>query len=208
MGDILRNVRELRFRVILVGKPLVGKTSIINRVVNNDFQEELPRTKEVSESIRITNNREKKCNIILEILDAPGEHAPTDYMPNFFRNVDAIVMVYDQTNLESFQFISNMTSNLGRLCDKPLGKIAIYIVGNKIDLPIEQLKTSRNMANQLAGRIGAMFFETSAKSSSNIDFLFNTIEQQVINYFDQSNNPIQNQQNQKNQKNEWACTLL
>ncbi len=182
------SVKELTFKVIIVGNPGVGKTSIINRGVdqNYQFQDIRVPTTRVSESRFLTQIQ--GYDITLDIWDAPGGHQITDYRPDYFRQVDGVIMVYDLTNQDSFTFIKNMMAQLSRRCNKPLREMALFIAGNKSDLPIQQLEVYNFLAEDLARQHGATFYETSVKSNSNIDVLFQTLAQQAYNYFNSLNN--------------------
>jgi len=176
-------VRELTFKVIIIGNQGVGKTSIINRGVdpNYEFQDiAVPATRVSERSLTI---QIQGYDIILKIWDAPGEHQPTDYRPDYFRNVDAVIMVYDLTNMESFTFVKNLMPQLRRLCNKPLKEIALFITGNKSDLPIDQLEVHNNVAESFSDQHGATLFVTSALSNSNIRFLFQTIALHLSSYY-------------------------
>jgi Ras-related protein Rab-6A len=187
--------RELKFKVIFVGIPRVGKTSIISRVVYNKFRDVTTSTTSVSESFYTTQIGD--INVILEIWDAPGQIEPEKYRLNYFRNADAVVMVYDQTKEESYNFIKQIMDKLEHLCDKPLSKVALFIVGNKSDLPITQLQIFFKEAKEFSDRHGATFYQTSAKAMSNINVLFDNIAQETTNIIEKyiipnEDNPIQN----------------
>jgi small GTP-binding protein len=184
------NCIELYFRVILVGNPRVGKTSIINRIVNNDFKDESPSTPQGFVINHIWTTRVGNTKIILDIMDCAGEEDPRKYRPNYFRNIDAVVMVYDQTKKGSYEFIQKAMDELEKLCDKSLSKIAVFAVGNKSDLPIEQLQIYSEDAKRFFGD-KAIYYQTSAKSNSNIDHLFDTVAKQTTAIFHNSNTPNQ-----------------
>jgi small GTP-binding protein len=182
------NCTELCFRVILVGNPRVGKTSIINRIVNNKFEDESPSTPEGSVIKHTWTTRVENTNVILEIMDCAGEEDPRKYRANFFRNVDAVVMAYDQTKKDSYKFIQKAMDELERLCDKHLSKIAVFAVGNKSDLPIAQLQIYSGDAERFFGD-KATYYQTSAKANANIDHLFDTIAKETTVIFHNSITP-------------------
>ena len=87
-------------------------------------------------------------------------------VPHYYRNVHAVVFVYDVTKVASFQ---NMPAWIEE-CDRhQLGKdIPRILVGNKCDMQ-NSVAVSTNMAQKFADAHNMPLFETSAKDDSEAD---------------------------------------
>ena len=102
------NEEVKRIKVILVGETGVGKTSIINRYVNDIFNEDTLSTITAScFEKEIVLNDKKKSRIFLEIWDTCGQERYRDLGNMFFRNAKVAIMIYDITSKSSFNDIKN-----------------------------------------------------------------------------------------------------
>ena len=104
----------------------------------------------------------------LQFWDSAGqERFRSSLVPHYYRNVHAVVFVYDVTRrssfqnlhrwLEEFQINVNTNSNIPQL-----------IIGNKCDLHANR-EVSSSEANALAANFGVPLWETSAKSEFEIE---------------------------------------
>ena len=60
-----------------------------------------------------------------------------------------------------------------------LDSLVIMMIGNKCDL-VEEREVSREEAEQLAKQLGLKYFETSAKSGSNVEAIFEELAKDMI----------------------------
>lgn len=78
-----------------------------------------------------------------------------------------IILVYDCTEETTFNNISNWLKQIETHASSNVVKV---LVANKIDLPNRVISTEKGQA--LADEFGLKFFETSAKTGSNINEMF------------------------------------
>ena len=82
-----------------------------------------------------------------------------DLIKNHYKGTDAVIIVYDITNRESFTNISKWLKEIQENTNENVKK---FLVGNKID--IFALRTIEyDEAKKLADQFNMKFFETSAK---------------------------------------------
>ena len=167
-----------KFKIVLLGDSEVGKTSIIQRYVHNEFTERtsFDRTATVGESIkRIRINDEE---MTLEIWDTAGQERYDSLETHFYRDADAVALVYSVTDIPSFHSACDywIKESLKHLPDDSNVPIMV-IAGNKSDLidssgDFVNINTVREFTQSydLAPPI-----ETSAKTGSNIQKLFHII---------------------------------
>ena len=88
---------------------------------------------------------------------------------HYYRNVHAVLFVYDVTNMASFENLSfwfeEYNKHCGTLQDSP--NVPRILVGNKCDLG--DLKVNTNMAQTFADMHQMPLFETSALDDSSQD---------------------------------------
>jgi len=180
-------------KLVLLGEAAVGKSSLVLRFVNNDFQE----NKEPTIGAAFLT---QKCNlptrtIKFEIWDTAGQERFASLAPMYYRNAQSALVVYDLTKPTSLIKAKHWVAELQRQASPG---IVIALVGNKLDLtndPSEShslgddadgegdagdadgdaRKVSTAEAKSYAEEEGLLFFETSAKLGTNVTEVFTAI---------------------------------
>ena len=97
----------------------------------------------------------------------------------YYRGAHGVIIVFDITRRDTFENASIWIEEIIRHHPDPIGKI---LVGNKVDLESNRT-VSWEDASQLANSIGALYIETSAKTSTGVHeafgLLVNSINQIV-----------------------------
>ena len=156
------SISVTRHKIIFVGDAATGKTSIINRIIDNPFND----TYEVSIGIDFMskNIRFRGQNIKIQIWDSAGQEKYKGLIPSFVRNSSIVFIVYDISKRSSFDNIPNWISFV-----KNIEKTTMILCGNKTDLERE---VEKNEGQDLAKKEGLLFFECSAKTNENIKNMF------------------------------------
>ena len=165
----MENQENITCKVVLVGESGVGKTSIINRYLNNTYNENQKSTFAPKFKNKVLNYPEYNKSISFDIWDTAGQEAYRSITKNFYVNAAIGIMVYDIRNRESFENIKKYWSQ--QLKDSGVQNIVLAIAGNKCDIFNEE-EVSENEARQYADSIGAVFQLTSCKENIGIDELF------------------------------------
>ncbi|OAA53419.1 Rab5-like protein ypt51 [Cordyceps fumosorosea ARSEF 2679] len=172
-------------KLVLLGEAAVGKSSLVLRFVNNDFQE----NKEPTIGAAFLT---QKCNlptrtIKFEIWDTAGQERFASLAPMYYRNAQAALVVYDITKPTSLIKAKHWVAELQRQASPG---IVIALVGNKLDLASESAsgdngddgddsgdarKVSTEEAKSYAEEESLLFFETSAKTGVNVSEVFTAI---------------------------------
>ncbi|KAL1993552.1 hypothetical protein VTN49DRAFT_2221 [Thermomyces lanuginosus] len=116
-------------KLVLLGEAAVGKSSLVLRFVNNDFQE----NKEPTIGAAFLT---QKCSlptrtIKFEIWDTAGQERFASLAPMYYRNAQAALVVYDLTKPSSLVKAKHWVAELQRQASPG---IVIALVGNKLDL--------------------------------------------------------------------------
>ena len=160
--SIDNSISVTRQKIIFVGDAFTGKTSIINRIIDNPFND----TYEVSIGIDFMskNIRFRGQNIKIQIWDSAGQEKYKGLIPSYVRNSSIVFLVYDVSNKESFEHIIKWLDFV-----RNIERTMMVLCGNKIDLSRE---VEKNEGEELAQKEGLMFFECSAKTNENIKNMF------------------------------------
>ena len=90
------------------------------------------------------------------------------FTANYIRGANGVILVYDVTNLKSFEHLSYWLDLVK--CNIP-EKTIIFIVGSKNDMTSRKVITTR-MARTYAQSNGLKFVQTSAKDTTNVERVF------------------------------------
>ena len=164
-------------KVVLIGESGVGKTSIIQRYVNDVYD---PNQLLSSSAQFITKTVElnDEQSIKFDVWDTAGQEKFRALAKIFYKDAKAIVLVYDITNRSSFEQLQNYWFK--EIEENSLSDAILVIVGNKSDL-YENEQVSDKEGQKFADEKNAIFKRTSALSNRNIDSLFKDIAKK---YFD------------------------
>ena len=125
---------DAMFKVIIVGDTGVGKTCILNRLIKNVFQDNLKATICV-EFDRYMIRLNDEHVISLQIWDTAGQEGYRTLTRGFYQGSQAVIMVYDLTNEESYENMKSWREEIENYADED---IMAFMVGNKADLDEER----------------------------------------------------------------------
>ncbi|MFW9825444.1 MAG: Rab family GTPase, partial [Candidatus Thorarchaeota archaeon] len=162
-----RSMIDYQFKIILVGDPTVGKTSLVLRYTDNAFRRAYVSTMGVHVSNKIFRAADSTI-IQLVLWDIGGQDKFKVMRQQFYQGLDAIFLIFDLTNLDSFMSISNWYSDLQKEIVKREEVIPGFLIGNKMDLK-EQVKIPESKAQELAMKLNLEYIKTSALSGENVD---------------------------------------
>lgn len=170
---------DMIYKIIVIGDPAVGKTSLLKTFCAEKFEFEYIPTVGVNitkEKVTVKDDMGKNTDVSLMIWDIAGQ--PQFYMLHrpYFNGADGMVLVYDVTRSSSFSNINNWYSTAVKY---GLSAIPRILIGNKIDLKDER-KIILPMAEHLSQKINAPFFETSALTGENVHLIFQKIAELTL----------------------------
>ena len=159
--------RIYRYKMVLFGDVGVGKTSLVERFVNNKFEESYMSTLGYNVYEKIVQYDE--VGVSLMIYDIGGQERFTDLRKMYAKVSSTAFIVYDITNAETFRSLGKWKKDLHDFAGM---EIPFIIIGNKNDLA-DQRAIPEDSAREAAEKLGAIdFFETSAKTGDKVDEAF------------------------------------
>jgi len=168
---------DYRFKLVVVGDPGVGKTSIILRFTDNAFLRTYIPTLGVSINEKIFHAKTGVTEMIL--WDIAGQQKFKTMRRHFYQGSEAILLIFDLTNRLSFTSIKNWYHDVMKNMEKHHHEIIGYIFGNKDDLgEVRKVKLVEALA--LAKELNLKYIETSALTGKNVEYAFYDIAETVV----------------------------
>jgi len=121
--------KPVQVKLVLLGEAAVGKSSLVMRFVNNEFQPNKEPT--IGAAFLTQKCRLEDRTLRYEIWDTAGQERFHSLAPMYYRNAQAAVVVYDITKGPSLEKAKSWVKELQRQANK---NIVIALVGNKLDL--------------------------------------------------------------------------
>jgi small GTP-binding protein len=150
------------YKVVVVGDSSVGKSSIVQRLIQGTFTEDGTSTCGADfYTYCIPVNSEQ---VKLQIWDTAGQERFRSISKSYFRNAVGAVLVYDITSMQSFDRVGTWLNDLQ---DLAAPNAYILLVGNKADLE-KQREVGVDLVKEWAERHHLESLETSALSGKNI----------------------------------------
>ncbi|NVM31538.1 MAG: GTP-binding protein [Candidatus Helarchaeota archaeon] len=159
------------FKVVVVGDPSVGKTTLVLRYVERAFRELYIPT--IGVQVSLKKMELDNISVKFNLWDIAGQDLFSQVRDKFYDGSQAVIILYDITNPKTFEDVFQWHADVKRV----LGEVPGFIIGNKLDLP---RKISRFDGNELAKKLNLQFTETSAKNGVNIDFVFEQLAKSLI----------------------------
>jgi len=156
-------------KVVLVGDSGVGKTCIIQRYVNNNYNENTESTSASTYTYKVVDYKQFNKSISFDIWDTAGQELYRALAKNFYLNASIGILVYDVRRKESFESIKDYWYEQLKVSGEE--NMVFGVAGNKCDL-FQEEQVSEEEGKKFAKSIGAVFHLTSCKESIGIDELF------------------------------------
>ncbi|MFX0136986.1 MAG: Rab family GTPase [Candidatus Hodarchaeota archaeon] len=169
---------EYVFKIIVIGDPAVGKTSLINRFIQDTFEadyKETIGTNILRKTVKIGDN-----TINLTLWDIAGQERWTDMRHVYYQGSSGCIMVYDVSRPITFKHIEDYWfTDFKNFCKEE--KVPVILVANKNDMPAKLKRVDSFEGNELGGRVSAFrFIETSALTGQNVEEAFEALSNVLV----------------------------
>ena len=160
-------------KIIIIGEPAVGKTSLIKKFISGQFSTDYKVSIGTNMFIKEIN-LDSVRNIKLQIWDIAGQERWTEMRHIYYKGTDGAIIVGDITRKKTFEQIENFwCPDLDKYCEN----IPKIMLANKEDLvkdiSMEELKTYGQKINAKS------IIYTSAKLGTNVNKAFKLISELI-----------------------------
>lgn len=172
---IKRNLPDLEeydksIKVIVLGDSSVGKSSLINRLIKNEFAE-LPATLSLEYHSYIISLNE--YSIRMQIWDTAGQEKFNSIINNYYKGTEVGIFLYSIEKEDSFTNVKKWFDEL----KENIGENSVNILlGNKSDLEEEKRVVTFDQGEDFAKKNGFYLFREISCKSDNKDEVENIME--------------------------------
>lgn len=162
-------------KVVLIGAPSSGKSSLENRFINNNFVPNQEATIGAAFNSKVLKIDESEIKI--DIWDTGGSEKYRSLVPMYFRDAKAAIVVFDITSEQSFTEASDW---IAEFRERGMPNSLIFGAANKIDLASDR-KIKGDKIKEFAENHQLNFIiETSALTGEGVNELFNELGRQLM----------------------------
>ncbi|XP_068608411.1 ras-related protein Rab-15-like [Brachionichthys hirsutus] len=165
---------DVLFRLLILGDSGVGKTCILRRFSESEFDGCHIST--IGVDFKMKTIEVDGIKVRMQIWDTAGQDRYRTLTKQYYRRAQGIVFVYDITRKQSFQHLAKWVSDVDEFSPCMVQRV---LVGNKCDDELGR-QVTKDQGSKLAKTYGMEFFETSASSGSNITEAFTRVAELLL----------------------------
>ncbi|CAL6024493.1 Rab1a [Hexamita inflata] len=206
-----------QLKVLILGDSAVGKTSLMERFVNDQFSALYKPTigaDFLCRDIEVTLSNGTKTKVKLQIWDTAGQEQWFQSLGvTYYRGADACVLVYDATVAKSLQSLDQWRNDfLEHAALQDPSKFPFAVVGNMMDKQDQIVITAQRGENFAQVRGGNIkHFQVSAKTGEGVYNIFEQLAtmacevQDTEQYYGADNFVIHGEGEKLEKKNTGCC---
>lgn len=160
-------------KLIIIGDINVGKSSLVSMYCEKYFDDNSACTMGVDFQTSIVQVGNKRVKT--HIWDTAGQERFRSITMSYYRDAQAILLIFDLTNTETFNNLAKWMANVNT--HVTIDNYKLILVGNKSDLEPAVKKES---IQKFVAENNLTYIETSAKKNVNVDNLFVRIVELVL----------------------------
>jgi len=170
------NQKDISFKIIILGDPAVGKSSILLKFIDNPFETQTFTTAGLdfkSKEVELDDNEKVK----LCIWDTAGQDRLRCLTRSYYQDCHGILLVFDFTSRSSFEKISFWIQEVENSVSN--SNVVKFLIGNKTDLT-DKFEVTLEEASELAEKYNIKLYTTSAANGENISLVFQDISKELV----------------------------
>ncbi|KAG8194184.1 hypothetical protein JTE90_002388 [Oedothorax gibbosus] len=161
------------YKILVLGDSNVGKTCIVHRFCDETYYDTYISTIGIDFKQKIVNL--DGMPVKLQIWDTAGQERFRTLTTAYYRGAMGILVMYDVTNMDSFNHLSYWFRNVEENASPDVVKV---LVGNKCENPHQRV-IDQDHGRKIAESCDVPFFECSCKDDVNIDEIFLTVARMI-----------------------------
>lgn len=162
-------IEQMQYKIVVLGNGAVGKTSLVMRFCEDYFDRQYKQTVGVDFFVkRVVLPGD--VHVSLQIWDIGGQTIGSKMIGNYIYGAQAVLLVYDITNYQSFQDLEDWLALVQKTCSQEEMPY-LALIGNKTDL--QHLRTvKQDKHNRFADDGGMYAYLLSSKQGDHVNSTF------------------------------------
>jgi small GTP-binding protein len=175
--------KDMQIKLLLLGDMAVGKTSLMMRLTDDEFNLNIIGTAGIDLKKKTLNVEGEDVKVL--IYDTAGHDRFRLIAKSQYKGSNGIVLIYDVTDRKTFDNVAKWMEDIKENTDS---KVEVLLVGNKIDKANESgVKSEEGLA--LGQKFQVSFVETSAKTGEGVNTAFLKIVTNIFHKLKQTTRP-------------------
>jgi len=151
-----------QFKILMIGESGVGKSALLSRFVDNQFDTNFIST--IGVDFKIHYMKVDQQDIKLQVWDTAGQERFRTITTSYYRGANGIMIVFDVTDTPSFEKVRYWLNELKEHVGPDMPAV---LVGNKIDCQRERTVDNAT-AQRFSQEVNIPYMETSAKTPEGV----------------------------------------
>jgi small GTP-binding protein len=162
------------YKILIIGDPAVGKTSLLLRFVKGSFSGDTMNTVGSEEylSKELTVDGQKTT---LNIWDTAGQEKFRTITSSYYRGAEGVIIVFDLNRQETFDHVAKWHEQIVRYASE---EVPVIVVGNKSDL---EKVVDESVINSICKEKLMHYYEASAANGNNVEQVFTHLAKLIGN---------------------------
>ena len=167
---------NFNFKFLILGDSQIGKTSILERYVNDSFKENYLVTVGVDKRFKYL--KVNGFDMDLTLSDTAGQERFRSLSKMSYKNADGILVGFALNSPETLQSVDFWIDQINNNTNKD-ANVSLVLFGNKCD-DEKNISVKKEKIDEISSKYGLKYFETSAKLNINIKNIFEHLVKETI----------------------------
>jgi small GTP-binding protein len=160
---------ELTYKICIFGDKGVGKTTLVNRYITNEFHENIQAT--LGATILVKYLELENGIITLQVWDFGGQKRFKFLISSYAKGASGGIFMFDLTNYESLIALNDWLPEFG----KTVRYVPLVIVGGKLDLKQQRVCKKDEVLDVMKSYKFLKYIECSSKTGENVESIFRVL---------------------------------
>jgi small GTP-binding protein len=165
---------ELTYKISIFGDSGVGKTTLVNYYLTNEFHENIQATLGASIHVKVVQLENGK--ITLQVWDFGGHNRFKFLVSSYAQGSSGGIFMFDLTNHDSLIALKDWLPEFG----KSVRYIPLIIVGGKLDLEQQRVCKKEEVLDIMKSYKFLKYIECSSKTGENVESVFRVLLSKIL----------------------------
>ncbi|MFX0106634.1 MAG: Rab family GTPase [Candidatus Hodarchaeota archaeon] len=169
MEGIRQEELELTYKISIFGDRGVGKTTLVDRYITNEFHENIQAT--LGAAIHVKYLDLENGKVTLQVWDFGGQKRFKFLISTYAQGSSGGIFMFDLTNYESLIALKEWLPEFG----KSVRYIPLIMVGGKLDLEQQRVCKTDEVLDIMKPYKFHQYIECSSKTGENVESVFKVL---------------------------------